>query len=221
MTDDETAAPHIAIVGYGGSARSVQKAFEYVGATAVITLDHNDIASSDGIVLPGGLSFGHAMAQIRTAQLKGVLGEALKERTSVLGIGLGMHLFYEHSAESDDTQGLGFLSGAVELLPSTLDHKVPYTARMPVTWHQSSPLRKGLDDACKFPHGHSYAVVPEDDHEILATAEHAEEFVTAVQRGTIYGVQFHPEKSRPCGLQLLKNYVAECTRTTETRTDHG
>jgi glutamine amidotransferase len=210
---DEKPTPRIAIVGYGGSARSVQKAFERLGIDAPITLNHDEVLVSDGIVLPGNLSFGHAMAQIQTAQLKGVLGEALKKRTPVLGIGVGMQLFYESSSEPDDTQGLGFLAGTVKVLPSTLDHKIPHKALKPVTWHQSSPLREGLDDACEFYHGHSYAVVPEDDSEILATAEHGEEFVTAVQRGTLYGVQFHPERSRPYpGIHLLGNFARQCVR---------
>jgi hypothetical protein len=82
----------VTIVGYGGSARSVQSAFKRLGVGASITLDHGEMLASDGIVLPGNLSFGQAMAQIRTLKLKGVLGEALKKRTPVLGIGVGMQL---------------------------------------------------------------------------------------------------------------------------------
>ena len=160
------------------------------------------------------------MAQIRTAKLEGILGETLRKLTPVLGIGVGMQLLYESSSESDGADGLGWLAGKVERLSATAEHKVPHKALRPVVWHRKSPLNDGLDDAYEFSYGHSYAVVPEDDSEILATADHGEEFVAAVQRGTLYGVQFHPEISRFCGLQLLKNYVAECTHATETVTDH-
>jgi glutamine amidotransferase len=213
MTDDETAAPHIAIVGYGGSARSVQKAFEHLGVDASITLGHDELLASDGIVLPGNLAFGYAMAQIHAAQLKDVLGEALRKLTPVLGIGVGMQLLYESSSESGGADGLGWLAGKVARLSATAEHKVPHKASRPVVWHQKSPLNDSLDDACEFSYGHSYAVVPEDDSEILATADHGEEFVAAVQRGTLYGVQFRPEISLLCGLRLLKNYARQCVRT--------
>ena len=200
------------IVGYGGSARSVQSAFEWLGVDASITLDHDELLASDGIVLPGNLSFGHAMTQIRAAKLEDVLDEALRKLTPVLGIGVGMQLLYERSSESDGTDGLGWLAGKVERLSAATEHKIPHKAARPVVWHRKSPLNEGLDDACEFSYGHSYAVVPEDDSEIIATADHGEEFVAAVQRGTLYGVQFHPETSRDCGLQLLKNYLAQCAR---------
>jgi imidazole glycerol-phosphate synthase subunit HisH len=204
----------VTIVGYGGSARSVQSAFKRLGVGASITLDHGEMLASDGIVLPGNLSFGQAMAQIRTLKLKGVLGEALKKRTPVLGIGVGMQLLYERSPEPDETEGLGLLAGKVECLSSTADHKVPHTAWKPVAWRRKSPLNEDLDDACEFYHAHSFAVVPEDDSEILATAEHGEEFVTAVQRGTLYGVQFHPESSRLYpGVHLLDNFARQCIRS--------
>jgi imidazole glycerol-phosphate synthase subunit HisH len=213
MTDDETAAPQIAIVGYGGSARSVQSAFERLGINASITLDHDELLASDGIVLPGNLTFGAAMRGIETAELSSVLTDALKDRRSVLGIGVGMQLFYESSPEPDETEGLGLLAGTVERLSCTADHKVPHKAWKPVAWRRKSPLNEGLDDACELYHGHSYAVLPEDDSEILATAEHGEEFVTAVQRGTLYGVQFHPESSRLYpGVHLLGNFARQCIR---------
>jgi imidazole glycerol-phosphate synthase subunit HisH len=210
---NEQPMSRVAIVGYGGSTRSVQSAFERLGVNASITLDHDELLASDGIILPGNLTFGAAMRGIETAELSSVLKDALKDRTSVLGIGVGMQLFYESSPEPDHTDGLGLLAGKVERLSSTVDHKVPHKAWKPVEWRQKSPLNEGLDDACEFYHGHSYAVVPEDDSEILATAGHGEEFVTAVQRGTLYGVQFHPERSRPYpGIHLLGNFAKQCVR---------
>jgi len=210
---DEHPTPRIVIVGYGGSSRSVQKAFEHLGVNTSITLDCDAIRTADGIIFPGGLAFSGAIGALRDADLSGVLKDALKTRTSVLGIGVGMQLFYEQSSEHGNTPGLGLLAGKVERLSSTADHKVPHKAWKPVAWRRKSPLNEGLDDACEFYHGHSYAVVPEDDSEILATAEHGEEFVTAVQRGTLYGVQFHPESSRLYpGVHLLENFARRCIR---------
>jgi len=203
-------APRIAILDYGmGNLRSVEKAFEHVGAQTAVTRDHEEVRAADGVVLPGVGAFPKAMEAVHALGLDELMAERLAAGVPMLGICLGMQLLFERSTELGGAEGLGFLSGTVEALDAP-GLKVPQIGWNAISWQRASRLCQGLPDPCAFYHVHSYAPRPGDHDDALATADYGTEFVTAVEREPIYGVQFHPEKSGPHGLRLLGNFAAIC-----------
>jgi imidazole glycerol-phosphate synthase subunit HisH len=202
-------APQIAVVDYGmGNRRSVQKALEHVGARANITRDHEEIHDADGVVVPGVGAFPLAMQNLRELGLDGLIRERAGARTPILGICLGMQLLFDRGEELELTDGLGLLPGVVAPL-RTQGLRVPHIGWNEVRFERSSPLTNGLPTGgCAFYHVHSLAPRPRDAEDVLGTAEYGERFVSAVARGDVYGVQFHPEKSSAHGLRLLENFVA-------------
>jgi glutamine amidotransferase len=200
----------IAILDYGmGNLRSVEKAFEHVGASAVITRDRGSVREAGGVVLPGVGAFPKAMEAVRELALDELMAERLAAGVPVLGICLGMQLLFERSSELAGAEGLGFLAGEVGPLDAP-GLKIPQIGWNAVDWKRASRLSAGLPDPCAFYHVHSFAPRPAEAGDVLATAGYGAEFVTAVEREPVYGVQFHPEKSGPHGLQLLGNFAAIC-----------
>jgi glutamine amidotransferase len=200
----------IAIVDYGmGNLRSVEKAFEHVGAGAKITRDHDEIRAADGVVLPGVGAFPKAMESIRELGLAELMAERVEAGVPTLGICLGLQLLFERSSELGGAEGLGFLAGEVGPLEAP-GLKIPQIGWNAISWKRASRLCSGLPDPTAFYHVHSFAPRPADGDDVLATAEYGSEFVTAVAREPVYGVQFHPEKSGPHGLRLLGNFAAIC-----------
>ena len=207
-------SPTIGIVDYGmGNRRSVEKAFERVGARAIITADHAVLNAADGLVVPGVGAFPKAMANLRAAGLDEVVAARLAAGTPVLGICLGLQLLFESSTELGGAIGLGLLPGAVDVLPTPAGLKLPHIGWNLVRWTRPSPLTVGLPEACAFYHVHSFAPVPAREEDVLGRGEYGAPFVTAVARDPLYGVQFHPEKSSAHGLRLLENFTAICART--------
>jgi glutamine amidotransferase len=202
--------PTIAVLDYGmGNRRSVEKALERAGAKAVITADRQSIESADGLVLPGVGAFPMAMRNVRELELDHLIGERLAAGVPVLGICLGMQLLFEASTENEGAWGLGLLSGRVERLPAP-DLKMPHIGWTPVGWQRRGLLNEGLPDQCPFYIVHSYAAVPTSESDVLGTAAYGTEFVAAVERENLFGVQFHPEKSSLHGIKLLENFAGIC-----------
>jgi glutamine amidotransferase len=197
----------VAVACYGNTG-SVISAFERLGVPAVLTLAETEIRGADAIVLPGCVAFKTAMRTLNDAGLVSALEAAANEQhTPILGIGVGMQVLFEGSNEMGSTTGLGLLAGEVSRLPATAKHLVPHLSWKPVHFTRPSPLADGLPDPSSFYHMHSFAAVPADDADILALTEHAEAFVSAIQRENVFGVQFHPEKSSADGLRLLSNFA--------------
>ncbi len=205
-----TATPHLAIVDYGmGNLRSVEKALGRVGASAEITSDHERVRAADGLVLPGVGAFPEAMSAVRRRGLDELLRERVAAGVPTLGICLGMQLLFERSAEHAGAEGLGLLDGAVR--PIAADGlKLPQIGWNTVAWRRESRLLDGLPERCAFYHVHTFAPVPARSDDVLGTAVYGAEFVSAVARGPVFGVQFHPEKSGEHGLRLLAGFVAIC-----------
>ena len=198
----------VAVVDYGmGNLRSVEKALEHVGAAAEVTNDHARIRAADAVVLPGVGAFPKAMERIRTLGLDEAIGERVGAGVPVLGICLGMQLLFESSTELGGAEGLGLVPGAVERLPSN-GLKLPQIGWNEVTWLRGAPLVDGLPEQTAMYHVHSFAPRPADEDDVLGTADYGGRFVTAIERGNVLGVQFHPEKSGPHGLGLLSRFVA-------------
>jgi glutamine amidotransferase len=202
----------IALIDYGmGNRRSVEKAFEHVGARARFTSDHRDIRATDGIVVPGVGAFPPAMARLRELGLDDVVREQVGAGAPVLGICLGFQLLYTRSEEHELVDGIGLLSGTVTRLQAP-GLKVPHMGWNEVVLERPSALTEGFGATASFYHVHSYAARPDDEAEVVGRGEYGERFVSIVERGTIMGAQFHPEKSSRNGLALLRNFTRVCAR---------
>jgi glutamine amidotransferase len=197
----------IAILDYGmGNLRSVEKALEHVGADSVRTSDHDRVREADAVVLPGVGAFRKAMEAVRGRGLDDLVRERVEAGVPVIGLCLGMQLLFEHSTELGGADGIGVLEGEVRPLV-TGGLKVPQIGWNPVAWRGSSPLTEGLPDPTPMYHVHSFAAIPAHAEDVLGTANYGTEFVTAVRRTNVFGVQFHPEKSGAHGLRLLANFA--------------
>jgi glutamine amidotransferase len=194
----------IAIVDYGmGNVTSARMALEHVGAQVALTDDPAAIASADGVVLPGVGAFPKAMDELRR---RGLFEPVRQYGGPLLGICLGMQLLFESSTELGGSEGLGLLEGRVESLHGQ-GVKVPQIGWNDVSWSDGAPLTDGLPERTAMYHVHSFAAHPADSSTVIGTAEYGDRFATAVRRGNVYGVQFHPEKSSAHGLALLRNFV--------------
>jgi imidazole glycerol-phosphate synthase subunit HisH len=204
----------IAILDYGmGNLRSVAKALEHVGARPELTNDHARVREAEGVVLPGVGAMPKAMDRVRRLGLDELLRERVDAGLPLIGLCMGMQLLFESTTELGGAEGIGLLDGPVEQLDAP-GLKVPQIGWNPVAWRRDSALNAGLPDPCAFYHANSFAPRPARHADVLGTAEYGSEFVSAVARGRVYGVQFHPEKSGPHGLSLLGNFVRACVAVT-------
>ena len=193
----------VCVLDYGmGNLRSVEKAFERVGAEAVITNDHEVARSCDGLVLPGVGAFARAMERIGELELDRLIREWVDSGRPLLGICLGFQLLFESSTELGGAAGLGLIEGE--------GLKVPHIGWEPVRWESASELIHGIDDETPFYFVHSFAPHLRRNVDLLGTAVHGTRFACAIARAPIFGVQFHPEKSSAAGLRLLGNFADLC-----------
>jgi glutamine amidotransferase len=205
----------IAVVDYGmGNRRSVQKALEHVGARAAITSDHEQLRAADGLVVPGVGAFPLGIGNLRRLGLAELICERAARGTPVLGICLGMQLLFDGSEELEPTEGLGLIAGRVRRL-DTGGLRAPHIGWNEVSFERDSPLTAGLPAAgCPFYHVHSLVAAPLHPADVVGTAEYGERFATIVQSDSVYGVQFHPEKSSAHGLRMLENFARVCAEQT-------
>ncbi|HYM54851.1 MAG TPA: imidazole glycerol phosphate synthase subunit HisH [Solirubrobacteraceae bacterium] len=201
----------IAVVDYGmGNRRSVEKALEHVGVRATVSSDHALLGAAAGLVVPGVGAFPRAMDRLRDLGLDDLLRERVAAGTPVLGICLGMQLAFDSSTELGGAAGLGIVAGEVR----PLEHgslKLPHIGWNEVRFtNPRSPLVEDLPERCAFYHVHSFAPVADREQDVLGVADYGVPFVTAVEKGSFRGVQFHPEKSSSAGLRLLANFARIC-----------
>lgn len=205
----------IAIVNYGmGNLDSVLRAFRKCEAEAAVSSQPEEIKAAGAIVLPGVGSFAKAMQNLNERGLLAPLNQMVLEgKTPILGICLGFQLFTKHSEEGD-VDGLGWVDGQTRRLDfEELDvkPKIPHIGWNDLEFRKESLLFKGIHpDAC-FYFAHSYCVSCNDRSAVLGTTTYGYEFVSVIEQGNIFGMQFHPEKSHANGLRLLRNFI-EYTR---------
>ncbi len=205
---------HVAILDYGmGNLRSVEKALERVGQSAVLTDDHAVARAADGVILPGVGAFPTAMQQVRERGLDELVTDLARSGAPILGICLGMQLIFDSTTELGGSEGIGLIAGPVSELDAA-GQKVPHIGWSPVSWDKDSPLTTGIAEGEPFYFVHSFAPRPAAADDVLGSASYGASFPAAVERGNVYGVQFHPEKSSAAGLRLLRNFAAICTAAT-------
>ena len=192
----------IGILDYGmGNLRSVQKAIEYLGGRALVTREKHELDGCDRLILPGVGSFAAGMAGLADAGLCDYV-RARAADTPLLGICLGMQFLLSCSEEEGEHAGLALIGGIARRFTQG---KIPHMGWNGVQGVRSA-LFAGIPDGTQFYFVHSYyADVAEED--AVAKTEYYRTFASAIGRGNVYGVQFHPEKSGAAGLQLLRNYM--------------
>ncbi len=199
----------IVVVDYGlGNLRSVSKALEAVGAKVEISDNAGKIAEADALVLPGVGAFHRGMENLKTSGILPAILRSVKKGKPFLGICLGLQLLFTESEEHGLNRGLDIINGKVKKFASRV--KIPHMGWNNVKLKaQSSKLKvfKGIPDGSYFYFVHSYYVEPENKDVIAATTDYGREFVSAVNKENVWGVQFHPEKSGELGLKILENFV--------------
>lgn len=201
----------IAIIDYGmGNLHSVSKAVERLGYEAVVSSDAAVIMEADGTILPGVGAFGDAMANLRATGLDAVTRDYAASGKPLLGICLGMQLLFSESAEHGRHEGLGLLPGRVVRFEGS--YKVPHMGWNELSFlRQENPLLAGLAPGHVY-FVHSYHALPERREDLLAVTDYYQQVAAIVGRGSLFGMQFHPEKSGELGMRLLERFV-RLTRT--------
>lgn len=194
----------IAVIDYGmGNLRSVQKAFEYLGYKAVITQQPSEIQKADKVVLPGVGAFKDAMQTIKQKGIDKVLYDVVEQKKPLLGICLGMQMFFEKSYEYGEHKGLGILQGEIVKLPEGV--KIPHMGWNSLNIKKKNPLFEGLSQEPYVYFVHSYHLNTEADI-VSATTYYGKEIQVAAQKENVFALQFHPEKSGDVGLNILQNF---------------
>jgi glutamine amidotransferase len=197
----------IGVVDYGmGNRRSVEKAFERVGADLVMSSDVDELASCDGLVVPGVGAMPEAMRRLRAGGFDALIRDKAGQGVPVIGLCLGMHLLFEESSEFGSTEGLGLLRGRVVPLRAE-GMKVPHIGWHSVRFERETPLTPPEREAAYY-HVHSFA--PERSEDTVAVGDYGGEFVSVAARDNVFGCQFHPEKSSTAGLALLRSFTELC-----------
>ncbi len=197
----------IAVLDYGiGNLRSAERALAHVGAAARLVTDPDEVEGAAGVVLPGVGAFGPCAAALERTGLGGAARRAIDAGVPFLGICVGFQLLYEGSEEAPGEKGLGVLVGTVRRLPASV--KVPQMQWNPLTRRRASEMLRGVGDAPWVYFVHSYA--PEVGPETVASCDYGGAIAAASEQGTVWGTQFHPEKSGATGLAILSNFVARC-----------
>lgn len=198
----------IAIIDYdAGNLKSVEKALVSLGESPVISRDREILLSADKVILPGVGAFGEAMDKLHQYGLVEVIQKVAAKGTPLLGICLGLQLFFESSQESEGVRGLGLLPGKILRFPETLGLKVPHMGWNCLDIKPEAKLFKGIKSGEYVYFVHSYYLEAERQSDVAATAEYGLTFGASVERGNVFACQFHPEKSSDTGLKILKNFI--------------
>jgi glutamine amidotransferase len=227
----------IALIDHGvGNLRSVQKALESVGATVNLTDNPEEILAAQKVVLPGVGAFADVMGGLKSRELVDVTIQVAEQGTPLLGICVGMQIFFEAGEEFGIHEGLGFMKGRVKLFPpspvgangnspsggisaalsntslaASTTIKVPQTGWNQIDIEQDSPLLHDLPADRYAYFNHSFYCDAQDAADVIGSTDYGIRYASCVSRDNLYGVQFHPEKSQHVGLKILQNFVERCS----------
>lgn len=201
----------IEIIDYGaGNLRSVLKGLEAVGAEVRLCSDPAALDSACGVVFPGQGAFETSADQLEKMGFVEPLRRYIQQDRPYLGICLGLQLLFETSHEAPGKFGLGIFKGGNQTFKP--GKKIPLMGWNSVHWKKNSNFNLDLPQDSFFYFVHSYFPVPDDPEIIAGITDYEEPFCSAIQRGNLAAVQFHPEKSQKMGLGLLKNFVDLCQK---------
>ena len=196
----------ITIIDIGiSNIKSITRGFVTQDYQVRVTSDPADVRLADSLVLPGVGAFPKAMEILRSRGLVEAIREHAGCGKPLIGICLGMQLLFTDSSEHEHTEGLGLIPGHVVRFPS--DRPVPHMGWNSVDQARESILFRGIRNPSDFYFVHSYYTEPDNEEHVVGVSEHFGKFAAAVQKDSIYGTQFHPEKSQNNGLTLLSNFA--------------
>lgn len=195
----------IAIVDYGaGNIFSVKNALDYLGLDNILTADKKEIENADAIILPGVGAFPAAMNKLSESSLTEVVCNEAKKKP-FLGICLGMQMLFDRSYEFEECNGLGLISGSVKKMEKP-GFIIPHMGWNKLEYGADCPILHDIGDDAYVYFVHSYAAVTDEKY-LAAWVEYDGRVPAMVYDGnTVYGAQFHPEKSGDTGLKILKNF---------------
>jgi glutamine amidotransferase len=201
---------NIVIVDYGmGNLRSVYNKFRQLKTSVVISSKPEVVLRADKLILPGVGHFAHGMKNLKAFGLVDCIQEkVIYQKVPILGICLGMQLFTSYSEEGN-TQGLGWIDAQTLRfkISDTKKWKVPHMGWNTLAIKKNSAILNHINANSMYYFVHSYHVDCNDANDVLTTSIYDYEFVSAIQKENIFGVQFHPEKSHDNGMVLLENFV--------------
>lgn len=198
----------IAVIDYdAGNLKSVEKALTALGEKPAVSRDKDVILSADKVILPGVGSFGDAMEKLHQYGLVEVIRKVAASGTPFLGICLGLQLLFDSSEESSGVPGLGLLPGKIVKFPDRPGFKVPHMGWNSLSIRPGARLYQGLESGAYVYFVHSFYLEAEREADVAAFAEYGVPFHASVERGNLFGCQFHPEKSGDTGLAILKNFI--------------
>jgi imidazole glycerol phosphate synthase glutamine amidotransferase subunit len=212
----------IVIVDYGaGNLLSVEKAVLSLGEKPCVTDAKAKIMKAKKIIFPGVAHFGSAVRELTKRKIFSLLKAQIQEGVPFFGICLGMQLLFEESEEAPGIKGLAAIRGKVRrfkgglIVPHMGWNQVtittsPFRLRSGQAVHKVTGLFEGIEDNSYFYFAHSYYCVPKGKGVIAATTKYGAPFVSAVHKGNVWGIQFHPEKSQHKGLKVLENFLKVC-----------
>jgi glutamine amidotransferase len=199
----------IAIVDYGvGNLFSLESSFGAIGAAVTVTADPAVLEKADKIILPGVGAFGDAAHKLFFSGLGQVVKEQAQKGKPLMGICLGMQLLFDKSYEHGEFDGLGLIPGVVRPIEQVIpgDYKIPHIGWNALRKRGNSPLFSGVEEGQCVYFVHSF-FADECEENVIATTEYGASLTAAVQKGNIFGCQFHPEKSGNTGLAILKAFA--------------
>ncbi len=201
----------IVVIDYGiGNVGSIINMFKKIGIPSVLSNDIDQIKKADKLILPGVGSFDIGMQKLNeSGLLDAIKKHAVEDQKPLLGICLGMQMLGRKSEEGKEA-GLGFIpfDNKRFVFGSDTDLKIPHMGwNITVGIKEKDPLLEGLITEQRYYFVHSYHAVCDNEDNVLMRTEYGYSFASAVRKGNIYGVQFHPEKSHKFGMALLENFA--------------
>jgi imidazole glycerol-phosphate synthase subunit HisH len=199
----------VAIFDYGaGNIFSLKNSLEKNNAEVVVITSFDQANNYSGILLPGVGNFDPAVRSIRDYS-KTEFADYVMDKTPVLGICLGMEMFFEKSEEGNE-KGLGIMEGEVIILPETM--KVPHMGWNSIDIKKSSIILEGVKDGSWVYFVHSYRAKPKNEDVVVADSDYGTKVVAVVEKGNFFGTQFHPEKSGKIGSVMINNFLRVCKK---------
>jgi glutamine amidotransferase len=199
----------VAIFDYGaGNIFSLKVALEKQGATVDVITNFDSANNYSGLLLPGVGNFDPAIKSIRDYSSKS-FADYVQDKTPVLGICLGMEMFFEKSEEGKE-KGLGVMEGEVVILPNKF--KIPHMGWNSIRIKKSNPLLDDVPDSSWVYFVHSYRVKPKENDIVIADSDYGIEVPAVINKKNLFGTQFHPEKSGKVGSIMIRNFLRECKK---------